>query len=72
MLVDIKVLLMNWINVHKKRNLVLGIAIPLIWIIWSFWFYRILFLHGSLISIDDTKTHLWPIIFQHIGVNLPA
>ena len=55
----------------SKKNRIMGITFPLIIILWTFLFYKFLFLYGKLISLDDARTHIGHIIFQHIVVNLP-
>ena len=56
----------------KNKIGVKSIAFPLAWILWSFIFYKALFLNGRLISMDDVATHLGSISLQHIFVNLPV
>lgn len=55
----------------KRYELLLSNIIPIVVIIWSFLYYRILFINNRLISLDDLSENILGIIIQHIIVNFP-
>lgn len=56
----------------KKHAVLLSNIIPAVVIIWSFLYYRLLFINKRLISLDDLSGNVFSIMIQHIMVNLPV
>lgn len=55
----------------KKYDYLLSYIAPIVYIIWSFLYYRLLFINNRLISLDDISGNIPGIIIQHIIINLP-
>lgn len=55
----------------KRYALLLSNIIPIVVIIWSFLYYKILFINNRLLSLDDLSKNIPGIIMQHIIVNFP-
>lgn len=56
----------------KKSDFLLSNIIPVVVIIWSFLYYRLLFINNRLISLDDLSgNNIFSIMIQHIIVNFP-
>lgn len=55
----------------KKYDLLLSNSIPVVVIIWSFLYYRLLIINNRLISLDDCSGNIFSITIQHIIVNFP-
>ncbi len=60
------------IFLKKRYEFLVSILTPIIVIIWSFLYCRILFVNNSLISLDDLSENIPGILIQHIIVNLPV
>lgn len=44
-------------NENKNKNILLSIIIPIIVAVWSFLYYKILFINKLLISLDDLSNN---------------
>lgn len=55
----------------KRYNILLCTIIPFIVILWSFLYYKLLFVNNQLISLDNLSGNIPGIIIQHIIVNFP-
>ena len=55
----------------KRYNILSSTIIPFIVILWSFFYYRLLFVNNQLISLDNLSGNIPGIIIQHIIVNFP-
>lgn len=56
---------------RKKSDFLLSNIIPIVAIIWSFLYYKLLFINNRLISLDDLSGNVFHIMIQHIIVNFP-